>query len=36
MKADVPPKYKLKEFRVERENLLPVGFMITPRHFTPG
>jgi large subunit ribosomal protein L3 len=36
MKAGVPPKYAVREFPVTKENLLPVGFMLSARHFTPG
>lgn len=36
LKAGVPPKKKLAEFKVSEECLLPVGYMISARHFTPG
>ena len=36
LKAGVPPKRDIKEFPVSKENLLPVGYMLTPRHFLPG
>lgn len=36
MKARVPPKRKLAEFRVSEECLLPVGYMMSSRHYTPG
>ena len=36
VKARVPPKRVLAEFRVSKECLLPVGFMIGVRHYTPG
>lgn len=36
VKADVPPKVKLFEFPVTPENMLPVGYMFSVRHFTPG
>ena len=36
MKANVPPKYRLRTFNVTADNELPVGFMMSPRHFTPG
>jgi large subunit ribosomal protein L3 len=36
MKNDIPPKYRTAEFRVTPENLLPVGYMLSVRHFTPG
>ena len=32
----MPPKRHLKEFKVDPENLLPVGYMIGVRHFTVG
>lgn len=32
LKHDLAPKYKLKEFRVSGENLLPEGFMFSPRY----
>jgi len=36
LKAGTPAKSVLKEFRVTPENLLPVGFQLSARHFTPG
>ena len=36
VKAQVPPKRILSEFKVSRECLLPIGYMMTPRHYTPG
>lgn len=36
LKAKVPPKQKLAEFPVSRECLLPIGYMISARHYTPG
>lgn len=36
VKAGVPPKRVLSEFRVSKECLLPVGYMMTARHYTPG
>lgn len=36
LKARVPPKKKLVEFKVSEECLLPVGYMISARHYTPG
>ncbi|KRX05030.1 Translation protein, beta-barrel domain [Pseudocohnilembus persalinus] len=36
LKNDLPPKKVLKEFRVSKENLLPVGYMFSVRHFVPG
>lgn len=36
MKVGIPPKRELQEFRVSKDCLLPEGFMIGARHFTPG
>lgn len=36
VKSNVPPKAKLSEFRVSKECLLPVGYMMGSRHYTPG
>ena len=36
LKAGVPPKRDIKEFRISPEFALPPGFMITARHFSPG
>lgn len=36
VKARVPPKKVLAEFKVSKECLLPIGYMMTPRHYTPG
>lgn len=36
LKANVPPKQKLAEFPVSKECLLPVGYMMSVRHYTPG
>jgi len=36
LKAGVPAKRVLKEFRVTPENILPIGFQLSSRHFTPG
>lgn len=36
VKAGVPPKLKLTEFRVSKGNLLPVGYQLGPYHFNPG
>lgn len=36
LKNDIAPKQTLREFRITEENLLPVGFMFSARHFTPG
>jgi large subunit ribosomal protein L3 len=36
MKAGVPPKKHLAEFKVTKDCLLPIGYMISSRHYTPG
>ncbi len=36
VKNDIPPKQHLREFNVTQENLLPVGFLLSVRHFIPG
>jgi large subunit ribosomal protein L3 len=36
MKNDIPPKKNFKEFIITPENVLPVGYMLTCRHFVPG
>ncbi|CAM6006013.1 unnamed protein product [Sphagnum balticum] len=36
LKARVPPKQALAEFPVSKECLLPVGYMMSARHYTPG
>ena len=36
LKANVPPKQKVAEFPVSEECLLPVGYMMSSRHYTPG
>lgn len=36
MKVGLPPKKTLFEFRITPENALPVGYMLTVRHFTAG
>jgi large subunit ribosomal protein L3 len=36
LKSRVPPKLKLTEFPVSKECLLPIGYMMSPRHYTPG
>ena len=36
LKARVPPKVDMKEFRIDEENFLPIGYMIGVRHFTAG
>ena len=32
----MPPKKNLKEFKVDPENLLPVGYMLGVKHFLLG
>jgi len=36
IKNGVPPKKDIKEFKVNKENLLPPGFVLTVRHFVTG
>ena len=36
IKNDLPIKRHVKEFRVTPENLLPIGYTLTARHFVPG
>lgn len=36
MRAGVPPKRYLSEFKVSKDCLLPIGYMIGARHYTPG
>lgn len=36
IKNDIPIKRHVKEFKVTPENLLPVGYTLSVRHFTPG
>lgn len=36
LKAKVPPKKDISEFKVSKENILPLGYMLGVRHFTPG
>jgi len=36
MKAGTPAKRDVREFKIDPENILPVGFALGPRHFTPG
>lgn len=36
IKNDLPIKRNIKEFKVTSENLLPVGYALTARHFVPG
>lgn len=36
LKHNLPPKKHLAEFKVTKENFLPVGYMLGPRHFKLG
>ena len=36
IKHKVPPKRDLKEFKVTPDCLLPIGYILGPRHFIPG
>ena len=36
MRANVPPKKDIAEFKVSPEGFLPVGYMLGPRHFRVG
>jgi hypothetical protein len=36
LKHNIAPKKHLKEFRITKENILPIGFMLNVRHFIPG
>lgn len=36
MKAGVPPKLKVKQFDIDEENMLPLGFQLGARHYTVG
>lgn len=36
LKANVPPKIDVLEFRIDPENVLPLGYMLGVRHFTVG
>lgn len=36
LKARVPPKLDIREFKIDRDNFLPIGYMIGVRHFTVG
>ncbi len=36
LKAGVPPKRHIKEFKITPENALPLGYIITARHFVAG
>jgi large subunit ribosomal protein L3 len=36
LKAGIPPKLHIVQFRVSEENFLPIGFQFSSRHFTIG
>jgi 50S ribosomal protein uL3 len=36
VKAGTPPKKDIRQFKVSKENALPVGYMLGVRHFLPG
>ena len=36
LKAKVPPKKDIFQFTVTKDALLPIGYMLTVRHFIPG
>lgn len=36
LKNNLPPNRYLREFKVTKDCLLPIGFRLGPRHFTPG
>lgn len=36
LKHKIPPKRELVEFKVSKECLLPQGYMMSSRHYTPG
>ena len=36
LKYNLPPKKHMTEFMITPENFLPVGYMLTPRHFHIG
>ena len=36
IKNNIPPKKDIREFKVSPDNLLPVGYMLSVRHFKPG
>lgn len=36
LKNDIPPKKDYKEFKVDPVNLLPIGYQLSVRHYTPG
>ena len=36
LKANVPPKKDIFQFTITKEGILPIGYMLTVRHFVPG
>jgi hypothetical protein len=36
LKFNLAPKKHLKEFKITKDNILPIGYMLTVRHFIPG
>ena len=36
IKNNISPKRHVKQFKVTPENVLPIGYMLSVRHFTPG
>jgi 50S ribosomal protein uL3 len=36
IKNDLPIKRDVREFKITAENTLPIGYMLTARHFVPG
>ena len=36
LKNHIPPKTYLKEFKVTKDCMLPIGYMVGVRHFTVG
>ena len=36
LKNNIPPKKHMAEFKITPESYLPVGYMLSPRHFKIG
>jgi len=36
LKAGVPPKKDVRQFKITPDNVLPVGYLLTVRHFNVG
>jgi large subunit ribosomal protein L3 len=36
LKNNLPPKRHIAEFKVSKENFLPIGYCLGPRHFKIG